>query len=56
MSRTSGQFETDRPEWRDCDGCGWGGIVDVWYDPELRMTGWDCTGCNGSTFTPERES
>lgn len=52
MFRSSGQFVSERVEWRECvtgdpdaPGCGHDAPVDVWYDPELRLSGWVCPVC-----------
>lgn len=54
VSTSSGAHVEEFTRNDSCDECGYHGLVDCWFDPELGYGGFDCPVCTTShTRYPE---
>lgn len=48
VSTSSGAHVEEFTRTDSCDHCGYHGLVDCWFDPELGRGGFDCPVCTMS--------
>ena len=48
MTQSSGQRAYAGDVAVTCSRCHWGGAVEVHFDPEIALSGWDCPRCDYS--------